>query len=192
MHANNGDRPICQIGLFTFHDRLGYQLVSSLLFMQTVNISIDWPYFLGIMGGLIGIAWYTGSRFAALETSMDWVNDTLQELKVDFDNNSTPAFVALSPVTLNSVGERWLTESGLKDYIQNTQGALIEKCEVKRGSTPYDVQKRSFRLFDSLASDYVFDQRLKQYAFEHGTTMALLRRVGAIHLRNLCLHELGV
>jgi hypothetical protein len=142
------------------------------------------------MGGLIGVAWYTSSRFTALETSMQWVKDTLRELKVDSDNSSTPAFVAHSPVTLNSVGECWLIESGLKEYIHNTQAALLEKCEVKRGMTPYVVQKRSFQLFDTFRFDPILDERLKQYAFEQGTTMALLRRVGAIHLRNLFLDGL--
>ena len=59
--------------------------------MNDVVIYIDWPYFLGIIGGLIGIAYYTNGRFTRLETSVDWIIDALRELKTRLQDSSNPA-----------------------------------------------------------------------------------------------------
>jgi hypothetical protein len=49
--------------------------------MEGLVIHVDWQYFLGIMGALIGMAYYVNGRFTKLETSMDWMKETLLELK---------------------------------------------------------------------------------------------------------------
>lgn len=69
-----------------------------------LQISIDWPYFLGIMGSLVLIAWYSNSRFTALETSMGWVKDTLHDLKVGAENTSSPTVV--SPIAGEEVSHQ--------------------------------------------------------------------------------------
>ena len=78
--------------------------------MDTLTIQISWEYALGIIGTIIAssasIAWYASGRFAALETSMEWVKSTLIELKVAIDkmNPSRPAFGASSPIDLKPAG----------------------------------------------------------------------------------------
>ncbi len=109
--------------------------------MNEVAINISWEYFLGIMGALLGIAWYSNGRFTKLETSMGWVKEMLKELKTASDNETAKAFESSSPVNLNQKGEKWLTEA---------------------------------------------------FAFAQGTTMNIMRRVAAIHFRNLCLTAFGM
>ena len=45
-------------------------------------IKIDWQYFLGTIGALIGIAYYVNGQFTKLETSMEWLKEALLELKL--------------------------------------------------------------------------------------------------------------
>jgi hypothetical protein len=53
--------------------------------MDSIIIVINWGYFLGIIGSLIGMAWYANGRFTALETSMRWVTDTLRDLMLGIE-----------------------------------------------------------------------------------------------------------
>ena len=162
--------------------------------MDGLVIHTGWEYFLGMMAALIGIAWYSNGRFTALETSMQWVKDALHDLQVSTDNASAaaPAFGQGSPVNLKPVGEQWLIESGWRDYIVTNKDELMRMCEETRGTNPYEVQKHIFKFFDTLALSPEFDDRLKRFAFEKGTSMGILRRVGAIHFRNLCLENFGM
>jgi hypothetical protein len=46
--------------------------------MQSMNgltISVSWEYFLGVMGALIAVAYYTNGRLTGLETSVQWLTD---------------------------------------------------------------------------------------------------------------------
>ena len=159
--------------------------------MATLTIQISWEYALGIIGSIIAgsasIAWYASGRLTALETSMEWVKSTLIELKVSFDNANAPrpAFGGNSPVDLEPAGIKWLNESGLKSYIDANKYRLLTHYPARRTTNPYEVQKRAFALFDALSFPRGLDERLKRFAFENGTTMSVLRRVGAIYFRNL-------
>lgn len=162
--------------------------------MQTISINIEWSYFLGIMGSLIFIAWYTSARFTVLETSMQWVKDILNDIKTASDNTgpNKSAFGSLSPINLTPIGEDWLIKSGLKEYLGTHKDKLMKTCEDKRGTNPYEVQKYIFRIFDTLEFEPDFEDKLKKFAFEKGTTMNIMRRVGAIHFRNVCLDQFGM
>ena len=157
-----------------------------------LNITIGWEWALGIIGILLLLAWKGNGRFTALETSLTWVQEILRELKITTDNLTAKVFASQSPVNLNPVGEQWLRDSGLKNYIDSNKPTLMQLCEAKGSSNPYEVQKRVFQLFDTMSFDTVLDDKLKKFAFGKGTTMAIIRRIGGIYLRNLCLEELGM
>lgn len=53
-----------------------------------VTINVGWEWALGIFGLLILIAWKGSARFTSLETSMEWVKQTLAELKIAIENGS--------------------------------------------------------------------------------------------------------
>ena len=160
--------------------------------MDGVIIHIGWEYFLGIVFALLAVAWYSNGRFTALETSMQWVKDTLNELKVTSDNASKPVFITQSPVNLNPIGESWLIESGLKEYIDKNRDYFLGQCEEEKDKNPYEVQKHAFKIFDGMSFDSELDDKLKKFAYEKGTSMAIVRRVGGIYLRNLCLEKFGM
>jgi hypothetical protein len=49
--------------------------------MNGITIYVDWAYFLGIVGTLIGIAYYANGRFTKIETTVEWLKETLLEIK---------------------------------------------------------------------------------------------------------------
>ena len=51
-----------------------------------ITINVGWEWALGIFGLLILIAWKGSARFTSLETSMQWVKQTLSELKKAIEN----------------------------------------------------------------------------------------------------------
>lgn len=53
--------------------------------MNNLEITISWEYFLGIIATLIGIAWYTGSKFSKIETAVEWMRGVINEIKRDMD-----------------------------------------------------------------------------------------------------------
>ena len=157
--------------------------------MQELIIKIDWVYFLGIMGALIGFAWYSGSRFGVLETDMKWVKDRLNDIKINTENQLIGAFARQSPVSLTDIGKRTLDESGLKKWIDDNKDNLLSFCDEKKTTNPYEVQEHIFKQFDTLKFDDTFGDKLKQFAFDKGFSMSILRRVGAIHFRDVCLEN---
>ena len=155
----------------------------------TLNIQINWIYFLGIMGSLIAIAWYTSGRFSKLETAIEWLKDSMKDLKVDSDNLKQKAFGNASPIVLTDKGNELLNDSGLKGYIDQKRNELIKSCEIKRDTNAYEVQEFIFGFFDNLKFESEFENKIKQYAYRKGVTLELLRRVGAIYFRGICLGE---
>jgi hypothetical protein len=49
--------------------------------MNGITIYVDWAYFLGIVGTLIGIAYYANGRFTRIETTIEWLKEILLEIK---------------------------------------------------------------------------------------------------------------
>jgi hypothetical protein len=150
-----------------------------------INITIGWEWALGIFGMLILVAWKGSARLAALETSMEWVKTTLNDLKVTMDNAPRQVFGAGSPIDLRPAGLAWLNDSGLKAYIDANSDKLLTICEKTLLTNPYEVQRHIFSMFDALQIAADVEDRVKKFAYEQGTTMSTLRRVGAIYLRNL-------
>jgi hypothetical protein len=76
--------------------------------MSELSIHIGWEYFLGLIGTLIGIAYYTNGRLTRLETTVDWVKDTLARLtaKLEAPANVPGAHVDRSPKTARKAPSR--------------------------------------------------------------------------------------
>jgi hypothetical protein len=84
--------------------------------MLTINIT--WEYFLAIFGTLIALAYYANGRLTRIETSSEWLADTVRDLSIRVENVSTRAFDLNSPISLTSTGEQLLRDSGLKSYLE--------------------------------------------------------------------------
>ena len=54
--------------------------------MNGITIYVDWAYFLGIVGTLIGIAYYANGRFTKIETTVEWLKGILLEIKERLEN----------------------------------------------------------------------------------------------------------
>lgn len=115
-------------------------------------------------------------------------------MKVSTDNATAPkqAFGQGAPIDLKPTGEEWLRDSGMKAYIDQKKESLMNQCGEKKDTNPYEVQKHIFALFDTMPLPADIDDTIKKFAFEKGTSMGIMRRVGAIYLRNLCLQQFGM
>jgi len=153
--------------------------------MNGLAIHINWEYFLGVVGTLIAIAYYTNGRFARIETSIEWLKETIRNFKVSTENTKAKLFDAKSPIALTTRGQRFLKDSGLAAYIDGHKESLIRHCRVDRNAEPYEVQSCSFRLLADFAFDSGFERRLREFAFANGLSTDLLRWLGAIYLRDL-------
>jgi hypothetical protein len=57
--------------------------------MNGLTINIDWPYFLGIVGTLVGMAYYANGRLTKIETTVEWLKELLLELRDRLDDRLT-------------------------------------------------------------------------------------------------------
>jgi hypothetical protein len=64
--------------------------------MTGITIYVDWTYFLGIVGTLIGIAYYANGRFTKIETTVEWLKATLLEIKKQLERDGVQKGTTLS------------------------------------------------------------------------------------------------
>lgn len=152
--------------------------------MDAIVINIDWEYFLGIIGSLIAIAYYAQGRFTALETDVSWLKETISELTIRAENVRAKLFRSSSPASLTPAGYMALKRSGLRSYIDANQNALLGRLDTVR-SDPYELQRHTFRLLAELPLEGAVAHHLNKFAFAHDISTDLLRRVGAIYLRDI-------
>jgi hypothetical protein len=55
--------------------------------MSGLTIYVDWQYFLGILGALIGMAYYANGRFTKIETTVEWLKDILLDIQKQLDHD---------------------------------------------------------------------------------------------------------
>ena len=157
--------------------------------MNDLVINTSWEFFLGIMGSTIALAYYANGRFTRLETNVDWLSEALRDLTVKAENISAKLFDSGSPVSLTRAGRRSLAESGLKSYIDVRSRDLMDELGQATSFDLYSVQEAAFRLLARMPFEQAFARRLNKFAFESGASTDLLRRVGAIYLRDIALRR---
>ena len=101
------------------------------------------------------------------------------------ENVSAKAFEIGSPISLTATGERLLRDSGLKSYIDHRREELTARLRAQAPFDLYTIQESAFRLFDRISLDESFARQLNKFAYRNGTSTELLRRVGAIYLRDV-------
>jgi hypothetical protein len=157
--------------------------------MDTLVINISWEYFLGIMGGLIAIAYYSNGRFTALETTVVWLKELLTDLLLTAENQEAKLFKNGSPVSLTSKGYHALARSGLRSYIDANKKRLLSQLGDLAPDNRYDVQRQAFNFLAELSFEDPLERHLNSFAFANGMSATLLRRVGAIYLRDLIVQS---
>lgn len=167
--------------------------------MEELIIKTQWWHvaiaLLGLGGTVITVAWTVSGRLARVETDMKWLRDSFRDLRADLkverDNEQAQVFATQSPAMLTDKGKKLLEESGLKNYIDENKENFMDACSEKTDATAYEVQEHIFDLFGEHVFPEDLDRQLKEKAYEEGIGVELIRRIGAIYLRDLCLEEFG-
>jgi hypothetical protein len=150
-------------------------------------INISWEYFFALTGTLIALAYYANGRFTRIETNFEWLAETVRDLMIRMENTSAHAFDAQSPVFLTETGEQLLRDSGLKSYIDRRREELTAELHEMAPFDLYAIQQSAFRLFGRISFGESFTRRLNKFAFRNGVSTDLLRRVGAVYLRDVAV-----
>jgi hypothetical protein len=153
--------------------------------MNDLVINISWEYFFGIIGSILAIAYYGSARFTKLETTVQWLADVVRDLTVRAENITSRLFDTGSPVSLTRAGYRHLEQSGFKSYIDRRRVDLLRQLPTGDPLDLYRVQDAAFRMLSSMPLERTFARRLNQFAFDHGISTDLLRRLAAIYLRDV-------
>lgn len=112
---------------------------------------------------------------------------TLKEFKVQaqkFIDKSI--YKSSSPLSLTSLGEELVSNSGFKDIFEIEKDNLVKMLEAKKLTTKYDVQEMSRELMDGLRAYEAFTP-IKSFAFNNGKDFGQILRAGAILLRDYYL-----
>lgn len=99
---------------------------------------------------------------------------------------------AHSPRKLNNYGNKILTESGIKEIIEEKREKLLELVKNSGAKNAYDVEREVLSVVEHLPEhcpDVV--ERLKNGAFKTGASVATVLLVGGLYLRDLIFPELG-
>ena len=140
-----------------------------------------------IAGTLISIAWFASGRFVRLETLVESLDRRLTNL----EGNAANVFSHNSPISLTEEGKELLEGSGLKEFVDDSKTDLSRMIsdDLTEIETAYDVQEAAFEFFDNMQFDFEFEKSLKEYAYESGNSMHVLRRVAGIYFRDVLLQE---
>jgi hypothetical protein len=101
------------------------------------------------------------------------------------ENVSAKAFEVRSPISLTPTGEQLLRDSGLKSYIDRHRDDLTSQIRFMARPDHYSIQECAFRFFARISLETPFTRNLHRFAFRSGASTDLLRRVGAIYLRDI-------
>jgi hypothetical protein len=140
---------------------------------------------------------YIGAKLNTLDTLKNELNSNIKpdlkdvrERLATFEGKSAGIYMAQSPISLTGVGQTYLDESGLQKYIDDNKKVLLDQCDhTNTMQTPYDVQEVAFSFFDKHEFPKKVDDALKTYAFNHGVSMDIIRRIAGIYFRDICLRE---
>lgn len=155
---------------------------------QNIVIYIGIYKFIGVIGTLIVGTWYASHRLTKVETKITITENRIGALEGRFDKS----FATQSPISLLPRGKDILDHSGLKKYIDDNKDILLEQCKSKKIlSNPYDIQESSFRFFDEIEFPVELEEKIKNAAFNFGSSLEVIRRIGGIYFRDICLSKLG-
>jgi hypothetical protein len=101
---------------------------------------------------------------------------------VRVENGIQRVFDIRSPVSLTRAGREILRCSGLKSYIDTHASSWLNRAPL---GDPYRLQAWAFRLLADMDFEARVNARINAFAFTHGMTTDLIRRIGGIYLRDL-------
>jgi len=146
-------------------------------------LTIIWSVLVAVVVG----AWYASHRLTKVETKVEGFSNRLTGLEGRLDK----AYESMSPIALTKKGNDILIDSGLKKYIDDNKLIFTEHCKNFSAMTSaYDVQLATFQLFSVFDFPQDLELKFKEEAYKAGISMGVLRRIGGIYFRDLCLSDL--
>lgn len=150
-----------------------------------------------ILIGTIGVGW--GKLKASVTHIGKQVDTLIDEMKdattrlTRIESGAAGLTATKSPISLTEKGESALNDSVLKEFIDGNKKSLVDLCENGHElSTAYDVQEAVFAFMEDYHFPHEIERKLKNYAFENGLNMEMMRRVGAIYLRDIVIEDKGL
>lgn len=159
-----------------------------------ITINIDWQWALGIIGTLILIAFYAGSRLGRLENSMGWIKTELTNLWTAILGKEAIRHGLEgkgSPLNPTELGWKYIKESGLENIVDHEKrDELLAKLKETLGdnTSEYDVQESARKLLLSIKDDPMF-KPVKDYAFNNGIDADIILILGGLLLRDNYLNR---
>ena len=92
-----------------------------------------------------------------------------------------------SPTTLNQQGKGILSESGIKELVDNDLSQLISSIKGKNPKNAYQVQVFAREVMFNVKSNRTLLPQLQKGAFNTGADVDSVLLVGSIYLRDLAL-----
>ena len=124
---------------------------------------------------------------------IDSLGDRLKRIEDYFDDIIKDKFAsANSPRQLNDRGNKLLTDSRVKQFIDSNRGDFLALAKAKSFSNPYDAEKGLLEILRNYVQERQEDlKNLKEHAFNSGTDIESVYFVGSIYLRNQIFTDLG-
>ncbi|MDD5291120.1 MAG: hypothetical protein PHZ04_03315 [Patescibacteria group bacterium] len=154
---------------------------------------------IGIPSIIIGLL-CIGRKFQILDDLKDcWdkANDKLSDIDKRICKIEGKLFgvaIGQSPIKLTPLGQEVLQNSGILEILKAQKESLIKKIKESKPQTAYDVQETTKNTFtiEKLGLSEQEANRLKNYAFSKGITLAEVMLAGSIYFRDIVLEEMGL
>jgi len=169
--------------------------------MGKIDGTIEWTKKIGnfvsnlLLGETKEIILKSAVKIDEMEKDIGEIKPDLKDIRERFaglEGKLSGSLGSASPIHLKPKGTTILEKSGLKKYIDDNKTDLLSKCQSKEQMiTPYDIQTATFKFFDEMQFEKEFEDKLKTTAYEEGVSLDVVRRVGGIYFRDICLHTLG-
>lgn len=158
--------------------------------LATISLSA-----VGIISAIISFAWYLSGRLTKVETKVDNFDARLGTVETLLGGNLGKLFAKASPLKLLPKGEKILIDSGLKEYSDKHKESILAECKKlyskDNKKNPYDIQLIVFDFFRTMNFEEKFNDNLKIVAFNNGVDLGVVRQIGAIYFRDICLEAEG-
>lgn len=157
--------------------------------MEMLVTKVGGGYLLGISVLLTAVVFYIHGRFKIFGTDVAWLKGVISELAINAENVSAKLFRSGPSPSLTAAGYHVLQRSGLKSYIDTKRSILLTTLKARTSGDPHAIQQRAFRLVAELSLEDAVERHLNTFALNNGLSADLLRRVGAIYLRDIAIES---
>lgn len=127
------------------------------------------------------------SDIAKMETEIKEIRDKAVACETSLKERE-PLTKRKSPITLTDKGNKILTDSGGRKFVDDNYSELKKLVEDSKPQTSYDIQETSHKAIEGLKNDIRMNG-IKEYLFKEGMELSEIVDVLGIYLRDKILGE---